>query len=241
VGAAVAAGRQLDRGHPCPLWLPACGRLSEDMRQMIHAEQAAETDSSPIHRGWHSRGYLPHCDYPGLLQSITFCLADAVPADMIADWKEELGLLESIASRAATRHRDDDRDTRAAELHERIARYEDMGHGACWLRDERIAGQVEKALLYFDGERYRLLAWCVMPNHVHALGTVVHSWKSFTALEANRTLGRGGSFWMPDYYDRFIRDEEHLAAAVAYIEGNPVKQPDDWRFSSAARRGEGDA
>ena len=222
---------------------------------MTHAEQSAGTDSSSVHRGWHSRGYLPHCDCPGLLQSITFCLADAVPADLIAAWKEELDQLESIAPRTATHLHDLDRDAREAELHERIARYEDTGHGACWLRDERIATQVENALLYFDDERYRLLAWCVMPNHVHVLietveghplGTVVHSWKSFTALEANRTLGREGSFWLPDYYDRFIRDEEHLAAVVTYIVGNPVKaglvqQPEDWRFSSATRHLEGDA
>lgn len=71
-----------------------------------------------------------------------------------------------------------------------------------------------------------------MPNHVHALAEInpgyrldriVHSWKSYTAKEANRLLTRSGSFWAPEYFDRFMRDDEHLYSTVAYIEGNPVK------------------
>ncbi|MDI9382707.1 MAG: transposase [Verrucomicrobiota bacterium] len=100
-------------------------------------------------------------------------------------------------------------------------------------------------MLHFDGERYRLLAWCIMPNHVHTLietvvgfplGEVVHSWKSFTANESNRVLNRQGEIWMPDYFDRFIRDAKHYDAVVEYIAENPVKaglcsNPKEWRWS----------
>jgi REP-associated tyrosine transposase len=46
-------------------------------------------------------------------------------------------------------------------------------------------------------------------------------------------------FWAPDYFDRYMRDEHHLAGTIAYIEGNPVKaglceNAKDWRFSSVA-------
>jgi putative DNA methylase len=58
---------------------------------------------------------------------------------------------------------------REIELRRRIEEYLDAGHGACWLRRPEIAALVEGALRYFDGQRYRLLAWCVMPNHVHTL------------------------------------------------------------------------
>ena len=109
---------------------------------------------------------------------------------------------------------------------------------------------VEDALLHFDGQRYGLLEWCVMPNHVHVLAQtcvgfqldkVIHSWKSFTAKAANRVLDRKGEFWMLDYFDRFIRDETHLAATIAYIRENPVsaglvERAEDWRFSSAYAR-----
>lgn len=112
---------------------------------------------------------------------------------------------------------------------------------------------VEDALLHFDGERYRLLAWVIMPNHVHVLaetlpvyrlGDIVHSWKSFTAKEANRILGRMGPLWQEEYFDRFIRDDDHLRETIRYIEQNPVAgglaaKAEDWPFGSARRRGAG--
>ena len=136
---------------------------------------------------------------------------------------------------------------RQTERERRIAAHLDAGHGACWLKDPRVSTLVENALLHFDGRRYRLLAWCVMPNHVHALvemqegfplSEVVHSWKSFTANEANKVLGRTGDFWQREYHDRFIRDDDHYRNAVLYIENNPVKAglaktAEVWRYSSA--------
>lgn len=68
----------------------------------------------------------------------------------------------------------------------------------------------------------------------------MQSWKSFTSKEANRILGYSGRFWMPGYFDRFIRDEEHLAAVRSYILENPVKaglceRAEEWRVGSASR------
>lgn len=193
--------------------------------------------ASRPHRFVHMRGYLPHFDVPGLVQFITFRLKDSVPSPVIARWKEELRITEITKAD----------DPAMAELRKRIAHYEDQGHGACQLRNARIAEMVQQALLHFDGERYRLLAWCVMPNHVHVLvecmegwplADVVHSWKSYTAKEANRALGREGRFWEPEYFDRFIRNEEHFRRTVAYIENNPIiaglcSHSGDWPFSSA--------
>ncbi len=108
----------------------------------------------------------------------------------------------------------------------------DHGWGACWLRRPEIAQLVEDAFLRFDQERYRLLAWTVMPNHAHVLivtkpgvplGSVVSSWKRFTARQANKQLGRTGAFWQADYWDRYIRNDEHFAAVTDYIDLNPVK------------------
>ena len=212
-----------------------------DARTSRMKEPLLGARASRPHKAWHSRGYLPHLDQPDIIQSITFRLADSVPADVIAAWKSEMAL----KGREATS------DPRCAELRERIERYAGQGHGACWLRDERIAGQVEDALLHFDGVRYRLLSWVIMPNHVHALiettpgfplEAVVHSWKSFTAKQVNKILGRSGQVWEEDYFDRYIRDENHLSAVVDYIEQNPVKAglvdtASDWRWSSASRNG----
>ena len=119
-----------------------------------------------------------------------------------------------------------------------------------WMKDPRVARLVQDALLYFDGERYELPAWVVMPNHVHALliplqgrtlTGILHSWKSFTSNKANKLLGREGDFWQPDYFDRFIRHARHYEDAIEYIESNPVKaglgvNNEDWEFSSARLR-----
>jgi putative transposase len=168
-------------------------------------------------KGWVSRGYLPHFDTPEVIQSVTFRLADSLPA----------GILDTEVDSVL-----------------------DAGHGRCLLRHTEIADLVERALLHFDADRYRLLAWVVMPNHVHVLvqpgvplAELLHTWKSFTGKAINRLLGERGAVWQPDYYDRFIRDEPHLAAAIAYVENNPVKaglctKAEEWRWGSAYWRGE---
>ena len=191
-------------------------------------------DSGP--RGWHSRGYLLHFDGGEVAQLVTFRLANSLPAEQLEAWRQALQHLPAVRA--------------DAELRERIERYLGTGVGEAWLGDPAIACLVEGALLYFDGERYRLHAWVVMPNHVHTLLTplarqslsrIVHAWKSFTAKKANQTLGREGAFWQPDYFDRFVRSQEHFDRTVGYVESNPVKaglcaSPEAWPFGSARCR-----
>lgn len=188
---------------------------------------ADEDVGAPIHKFWHSRGYLPHCDTPGLLQFITFRLNDSLPSQVLRHLMQET---------------DDE-----MQRFKRIEALLDAGHGECWLERPSVANIVEDALLHDDGQRYRLLAWCVMPNHVHVLietradyplPTLVQSWKSYTARLINRHLGRTGTVWMRDYFDRYIRDDHHLAAVIAYIHSNPVKaglvsNEHEWLHSSA--------
>jgi REP element-mobilizing transposase RayT len=163
---------------------------------------------SMTHKGWHSRGYLPHFDSAETIQFITFRLFDSLPR----------AVAEALAKQPDN----------LAKTDERL----DGGLGACWLGEPAIAELVENTILHFDGERYRVLAWCVMPNHVHVvvepvdgnrLGDIVHSWKSYSANRANSILGRTGPFWHKDFFDRFIRDESHLARTIDYVENNPVK------------------
>jgi REP element-mobilizing transposase RayT len=183
---------------------------------------------------------LPHIDSPGLTQFVTFRLADAVPAKVIEDWREELFGQEKMPS-SNPRHK---------TLQERIARYEDAGHGNCHLRDLRISGLVEQTLLHFHGTHYHCLAWCIMPNHVHViirtfsshpLAKVIKSWKAWSARRINALLGQEGIFWARGYFDRFMRDQNHLIKTIRYIELNPVKAglcktPEEWPFSSARRQ-----
>lgn len=180
-----------------------------------------------------------------MIQSINFRLCDSMPANILEKWRNEL---ESLAAKG--RQDAGAPGKNCAELRRRIEEYLDAGHGECWLRRPDIAQVVEDALLHFDGQRYRLLAWCVMPNHVHVmmetllgfpLPDIIHSWKSFTGNQANRILERRGEFWQREYLDRYIRHAEHYVQAVAYIEENPVKArlarvKTDWPWSSARYR-----
>jgi len=181
------------------------------------------------HKVWYSRGYLPHLDEPGLVQGITYRLYDSMPAERRAEWEALLQMQNLKAQQ------------------QRIETYLNSGYGSCWLRDARIAEVVQDNLLHFDAQCYHLLAWVIMPNHVHVLietrqghplPEVVHSWKSYTANRANQVLGRAGPFWHREYFDRYIRDERHLEQAVLYLHGNPVtaglvERAEDWPFSSA--------
>ena len=94
----------------------------------------------------------------------------------------------------------------------------------------RVARVVEDALLHFQGQRYALHAWCLMPDHVHVLvtpfedrplDTVLHSWKSFTANEVNKMLHRKGTFWQQESFDHLVRSPEAFEKFIAYIEGQP--------------------
>jgi len=128
-------------------------------------------------RGWYSRGYLPHFDSPYVIQHITRRLADSLPH----------AVLEKMQAEAATVADD---GKRKAELRRRIETYLDAGHSSCLLQKPEIAACVVDTWHRFDGERYHLLAWVVMPNHCHVLieplegvplGKIVLSWKNHTA------------------------------------------------------------
>ena len=187
-------------------------------------------------KGWHSRGYLPHFNAGEIPQMVTFREEGTLPKALVDYWRDRLARNPAAPEREA--------------YLKRIEAHLDHAKDETLLSDPEATALVQDALVHFDGDRYYLLAWVIMPNHVHALllpkaphdlSTIVHSWKSWSAHAANRALGRTGAIWAPDYFDRFIRDEKHLINAISYIEMNPVKAgrcaaPELWRWSSAILR-----
>lgn len=92
---------------------------------------------------------------------------------------------------------------------------------------------VANAIKHFAGERYDLLAYVVMDDHVHVLAApveefslheIVHSWKSFTTNRLQRDFGRMGVIWQREYFDRIVRDERELAEKFNYILDNPARR-----------------
>ena len=197
---------------------------------------ASNLKSSTAPQGWHDRGYLPHFDRD-IIQLVTFRLYDSLPKKRLEQWREQLGYNRELCPTSE----------QAVKLRKKIDLYEDAGHGCCWLSRPSIACMVQEALQHHHNQRYVLIAWCIMPNHVHALikilpehslTSIVHSWKSFTAHQANQLLRRKGIFWQLDYHDRYIRDDEHYRNAINYIHNNPVKAglvatAEQWLYSSA--------
>ena len=115
---------------------------------------------------------------------------------------------------------------------EKIEAYLDAGNGDLYLPVPRVAASVAQTLAHFDGVRYRIFAWCVMPNHVHvvfqpleghSLPEILHTWKSYLAKRANRLLRRSGEFRQREYYDHLVRDERDLRRIVRYVLENPTK------------------
>ena len=204
-------------------------------------------------KGWHERGYLPHCDKPGLTQFITFRLWDSMPASRRGEWEHLLSVIERSDAPRSGAAGDASvagaRSIASREQRTKLEDYLDHGRGGCFLRDARVASLMETTLRFHHGVRFELLAWVVMPNHVHTLVRVgdtplsktIQNWKSISAVEANKLLGRPGEFWQKDYWDTFMRDAQQMCKAIRYIEYNPVKAklcsaPEEWPFSSARFR-----
>lgn len=138
------------------------------------------------------------------------------------------------------------------KLRKQIETQLNSGYGKCLLARPEIAEVIVENWHYFDGKRYRLMAYVVMPNHVHVLvqvyigvtlSSIVHGWKSYTSKRIIRLLDKEKEtytlpIWQPEYWDRYIRNQRHFDAAVEYIVENPVKaglvkRAEDWRWLGA--------
>jgi REP element-mobilizing transposase RayT len=175
---------------------------------------------------------LPHWEVEGAVYLVTFRLADSLPKQALQKLDWERKDIQATASKmgrglTASEHK------RMGQLHSRwLEKTLDTGAGECLLRKPAIAQLVVNALKEFDGSRYRLFAWSVMPNHVHvlfqtigniSLASILHSWKSFSAKAANQILGRSGEFWQREYHDHLIRNPAEFDRAMRYVVENPSK------------------
>jgi DNA replication and repair protein RecF len=182
------------------------------------------------------RRRLPHWEQPGVTYFLTWRLADALPTEKVAAWKDErqrwltahgLGAPEDVASLPETQQREF-----RTRFSERLEAWLDAGYGSRCLAQPEAAEAVERTLRYFDGDRYVLGAFVIMPTHVHVLVTpapgwelmrIVQSWKTHSAKAVNAILGRSGTLWMDETFDHIVRSEEQLAHYERYIGDNPGK------------------
>ncbi len=194
---------------------------------------------------------------PGAALFLTFRLAGSIPKSVINLWKQEKLHLEHRYKRLTkTETADEERKKAFLDFHRRwFRKYEDVLHkeeaDIVWLKNEAIADMVAESLKYRHDKVYRLIAFCIMSNHVHVvfkpllderslteikysnplrfesseatLGEIMQSLKGYTARQANKMLNLTGPFWESESYDHEVRNAEELARVVKYTLNNPVK------------------
>ena len=197
------------------------------------------------------RRNMPHIQPNGVAFFVTFRLAGSLPKEVMLQLKEEQlkneRLLYKVKDEKERKKKiDDQRKLYFGKFDEIL---DNATSGPCWLKDERIVTVVADAIRFHDKKEYDLLAYCIMPNHVHLVFTVRYDFITFmraearatsttsryimtdilrlikgaTALEANKILNRTGAFWQHESYDRVVRDEKELNRIIWYTINNPVK------------------
>ena len=203
--------------------------------------------------GADQRRYLPHWRMDDAVYFVTFRLADALPRQKTVELisRRNQWLMEHLPPRGYREihfsgEKGDwlDMDRRNAigmlsdeskaeyrrEFTGRVQTLLDSGYGACHLRRPDVAAIVASSLEHFHEDRYQLFRYVVMPNHVHALmkphidlAKILHSWKSYSAKQINRLLGRQGTFWQDESYDRIVRGQGEYQFRCRYVDENPAK------------------
>lgn len=183
----------------------------------------------------------PHWDQKSLT-FVTFRLADSMPLQVVELWKHEQlewlrakGLPPSVTIEEALQRDAIPEKLRRQFLKMRTQRWHenlDACHGSCLLKDPQFSEVVADSLLYFNGQRYDLERFVVMPNHVHALVQMraetdlrkqCTSWMRFSARKINAMLQRQGEFWQPEPFDHVVRNERQFEYLQTYIVNNPKR------------------
>jgi REP element-mobilizing transposase RayT len=179
-----------------------------------------------------SRGYLPHWESEHATYFVTYRLADSLPRELLDRLRQERDAFDHAEQAGTKVPADRDRARKLRAILQEAEQCLDDGLGHCYMRDFRVAKIVADSVRHFHAQRYLLCAWCVMPNHVHVifsplqqhtLEAILHTWKSYSALEANRFLGRTGPFWQREYFDHLVRNEASLLKITRYVQENPQK------------------
>ena len=194
---------------------------------------------------------LPHWFQPGATAFVTFRTKDSMPRKVLERWQRELDVwlrergLDSQTANVSQIMQQWPRPVQNEyrRLRNRLWHFAlDECHGACVLRRPELAAIVSKSLLHFDGERYNLDSFVVLPNHIHllvqmrashTLAKQVESWLRYTGRQINERLGVRGAFWQSEPFDHLVRSAEQFEYFRKYIVDNPVKarlQPGEYLY-----------
>jgi hypothetical protein len=177
------------------------------------------------------RRNLPHWTQSAVTYFVTFHLADSLPAKKLAEFEAERKRWLAVNPPP---HSENQIQEYRRNFSQRIQKWLDAGYGSCILARPAIFRMVENGLKFFNGQRYLLGEYIVMPNHVHALVTplgnhqlrqILHSWKSYSAKQINKMVNSQGAVWHQESFDHIIRSPAQLARIEEYIRDNPKSLP----------------
>ena len=178
------------------------------------------------------RRNLPHIYLQDAMYSINFRIAGTIPVALFHEYSElKRKLLNEDKKRLLKNLYNDHIDSyldKSCSLND-------------WLNKPAIRNEVASAIHYYDKKHYKLIAFCIMPNHVHLvistygfkpvpLGSFLGSIKRHSARKANVLLGRKGKFWQVESYDHILKSKNDLADSIDYVINNPVNAGlvDEW-------------
>lgn len=177
-------------------------------------------------------GNLPHWNQLGKVQFVTTRLADSLPQNRIEELKDAIEKFNQAYPQPWSS--DTKRQYRRiiGKMEERLL---DNGYGECVFRNPEVRAILSSAIAFYDEKKYKVLAYVIMPNHLHlliipateVLATIMSSIKSYSSRHINKLLNRAGVFWMRESYDHIIRNKSELERCVDYIKANPSFLPQD--------------
>jgi REP element-mobilizing transposase RayT len=211
------------------------------------------------------RRHLPHWHPQGAVFFVTFRLKNSLPYEVIESLRVERERAKIALHKLPETERTEQDKLDEQRYFEKWESFLDKAeYGPRWLSQPAIADIMKEALHHRDGKVFDLHAFCIMSNHVHTvfepisksersrrprsgsprsategrsdLPSIMQSLKSRTARQANLILGREGTFWQDESYDRVIRDNDEYIRIVNYVLENPVKaglisKREDWLWT----------
>lgn len=185
-------------------------------------------------RYFHRRN-LPHLHYNEGDYFVTFRLKDSLPLKLIEELRNSL-----------------EKNPVELSIKEKklFKRYDDLldsgNYGENSLLDKQVATIIKKAIEKYENELFQIICYCIMPNHVHIVFTILDNGKTLSdimklikgssAISINKLLDRKGNLWQAESFDRLIREEKELYNIVKYVLLNPVKANlvsdwKDWKYT----------
>ncbi|HCY76570.1 MAG TPA: hypothetical protein DHV28_11680 [Ignavibacteriales bacterium] len=180
-------------------------------------------------RYFHRRN-LPHLHYNEGNYFVTFRLKDSLPLKLIEEIRNSLEKDQAELS------------IKEKKLFKKYDELLDSGkYGENYLLNKKVVSVIKETIEKYENKLYQLICYCIMPNHVHIVFTILNTGKTLSdimklikgssSISINKLLNRKGNLWQAESFDRLVREEKELYNIIKYVLLNPVNANlvSDWK------------